>query len=111
MFARCIKRSIFSNRIPSSSRPSIVALSTAAESFISPVLLRRARSVAEEHAKLATQNAENYDVATAKKIGELSTVTAALAEWDNAQNVSSSMLRYPAVAAASIILTNTFVVH
>jgi hypothetical protein len=60
---------------------------TSTKSFISPVLLNRARSIAGEHAKLSTQNAENYDVATAKKIGELSSVTAALAEWDTAQNV------------------------
>lgn len=60
--------------------------STDTASSISPILLKRARSIAEEHAKLSTQNAENYDVATAKKIGELSTVTAALAEWDTAQN-------------------------
>lgn len=57
------------------------------KSFISPVLLNRARSIAREHAKLSSQNAENYDIATAKKIGELSTVTAALVEWDDAQNV------------------------
>lgn len=94
MFARCIRRFLLSSPQLLSSRPGIAAVSTTAESFISPVLLKRARSIAEEHAKLANQNAENYDVATAKKIGELSTVTAALAEWDNAQNVSSSMLLY-----------------
>ncbi len=62
-------------------------ISTSAKSSISPVLLKRARSIAGEHAKLSIQNAENYDNATAKKIGELSPVTAALVEWDNAQNV------------------------
>lgn len=65
--------------------------STDTASSISPILLKRARSIAEEHAKLSTQNAENYDVATAKKIGELSTVTAALAEWDTAQNVIDAL--------------------
>ncbi|KAF7512758.1 hypothetical protein GJ744_000325 [Endocarpon pusillum] len=86
MFARCIRRFLLPSPQSLSSRPGIAAVSTTADSSISPVLLRRARSIAEEHTKLANQNAENYDVATAKKIGELSTVTAALAEWDNAQN-------------------------
>ena len=51
------------------------------------MLLNRARSVAAEHAKLSAQNAETYDVNTAKKIGELVSVTAALRAWDDAQNV------------------------
>jgi peptide chain release factor 1 len=57
------------------------------ESSISPVLLNRARNIATEHAKLTDQNAENYDIGTAKKIGELSSVTTALVEWESAENV------------------------
>ena len=48
-----------------------------------------------EHAKLSAQNAENYDVAVAKKIGELGPVTEALKNWQDAQHVgtASSCLR------------------
>lgn len=73
---------------------------------ISPVLLQRARNIAAEHAKLSAQNAENYDIGTAKKIGELSSVTAALAEWDTAQNVIGILSRMK-----SRILTAPFAVH
>jgi hypothetical protein len=48
--------------------------------------------VAAEHAKLAAQNAENYDVAVAKKIGELGPVTTALKDWQDAQHVGASDL-------------------
>jgi hypothetical protein len=41
---------------------------------------------------LSTANAENYDVAVAKKIGELGPVVAALKEWEDAQSVSSTPL-------------------
>ncbi len=58
-----------------------------ASSQISPVLLRRARTVAAEHGQLSAANAENYEVAVAKKIGELSSVSSALKEWEEAQNV------------------------
>ena len=56
-------------------------------SSLSPSLLKRARVVAADHAVLSKQNAESYEALRAKKIGELSAVTNALADWDNAQNV------------------------
>ena len=56
---------------------------------LSPILLQRARTVAAEHQQLSASIAENYDVAIAKKIGELSSVSAALKEWEDAQNVSN----------------------
>ena len=62
------------------------------EASISPTLLTRARLVAAEHAKLAAQNAENYDVAVAKKIGELGPVTTALKDWQDAQHVGVQTL-------------------
>jgi peptide chain release factor 1 len=77
-------------------RPTIAAVSTIKTALISPVLLKRARSVAEEHAKLSTQNAKTYEVETAKKLGELSVVTAALAEWETAQNVTTLFSPRPA---------------
>lgn len=57
------------------------------EASISPALLTRARSVSAEHAKLSAQNAENYDVQVAKKIGELGSITTALKNWQDAQHV------------------------
>jgi hypothetical protein len=64
------------------------------EASISPTLLTRARLIAAEYAKLAAQNAENYDVAVAKKIGELGPVTTALKDWQNAQHVGLQILAY-----------------
>ena len=57
-------------------------------SSLSPFLLGRARNIAAEHAVLTKENAEKYDATKAKKIGELASVTAALANWDAAQNVN-----------------------
>ena len=90
MFAGCFGRFIFPSQPSLILGRTIAARSTSTKSFISPLLLKRARSIAEQHAKLSTQNAEDYNIATAKKIGELSTVTAALAEWDTANNVIAS---------------------
>jgi hypothetical protein len=63
------------------------AAATPPEASLSPALLARARSVAAEHAKLAAQSAESYDVAMAKRMGELGPVTTALTEWQEAQHV------------------------
>lgn len=60
---------------------------TSSDGILSPVLLRRAKSIAEEHARLSAENAENYDLTIAKKIGEIGPVAAALKEWDEAHNV------------------------
>ena len=60
---------------------------TSSDGILSPVLLRRAKSIAEEHARLSAENAENYDLNVAKKIGEMGPVAAALKEWDEAHNV------------------------
>jgi len=43
--------------------------------------------VAAEHSKLSKQNAENYDLSVAKRIGELGSVTTALKEYEEAQDV------------------------
>jgi len=63
------------------------AAATPPEASLSPALLARAQSVATEHAKLAAQTAESYDVAMAKRMGELGPVTTALADWQEAQHV------------------------
>lgn len=57
----------------------------------SPVLLQRARAIASEHAQLTATNAENYDITTAKRIGELGGITAALKEYEDAQNSLSEL--------------------
>ena len=50
-------------------------------------MLNRARSIAAEHAKLTEQLEESFDTKTAKRIGELASVSNALKEWDNANEV------------------------
>ena len=70
-----------------------------AEASLSPNLLTRAQSGAAEHAKLAAQNAESYDVAVAKKIGELGPVTTALKDWQDAQHVRGQTLYFITVRA------------
>ncbi|KAJ8121345.1 hypothetical protein ONZ43_g2178 [Nemania bipapillata] len=50
------------------------------------VLLERARGIAQEHDQLTAALESNFDTKTAKRIGELSRVTAALKEWDAAQS-------------------------
>ncbi|KAJ9603901.1 Peptide chain release factor 1, mitochondrial [Cladophialophora chaetospira] len=53
---------------------------------LSPILLRRARAIAADHQQLSASNAETYDVAVAKKIGELGPIVTALKEWEDAQS-------------------------
>jgi hypothetical protein len=57
---------------------------------ISPVLLSRARSMASEYSKLSNELREDFNPRTAKRIGELSAVTNALKEWEDANTVSSN---------------------
>jgi peptide chain release factor 1 len=63
---------------------------TSTDGILSPILLRRARSIAEEHKRLFSENAENYDLAVAKKIGEMGPVMLAVKEWNEAHNVRLS---------------------
>ncbi|KAG9513339.1 release factor, partial [Aureobasidium melanogenum] len=64
----------------------------AADGAISPALLSRARSMAKEHDEITARLAENFDTKAAKKLGQLSSVTNALKEWEKA-NDSLSELR------------------
>jgi hypothetical protein len=41
---------------------------------------------------LTTANADHYDVAVAKKIGELGEISSALKEWEEAQNVQPTQM-------------------
>ncbi|TRX97274.1 hypothetical protein FHL15_002068 [Xylaria flabelliformis] len=50
------------------------------------VLLERARNIAKEHDQLAATLESDFDVKTAKRVGELSPVVLALKEWDAAQS-------------------------
>ncbi|KAG9548098.1 release factor, partial [Aureobasidium melanogenum] len=63
-----------------------------ADGAISPALLSRARSMAKEHDEITAKLAENFDTKAAKKLGQLSSVTNALKEWEKA-NDSLSELR------------------
>lgn len=50
------------------------------------VLLKRARNIAAEHTKLSETLATDFDLQTAKRVGELSRVATALREWEAAQS-------------------------
>jgi len=47
--------------------------------------------MAAEHAKLSAANAHDYDVSVAKRIGELTSVTTALKEYEEAHDVHLHM--------------------
>ena len=55
---------------------------------LSPTFLGRARALTAEYAELSDQLAKNYDVQTAKKVGELSPTSSALSDWEQASSVS-----------------------
>ncbi|KAK4991777.1 Peptide chain release factor 1, mitochondrial [Elasticomyces elasticus] len=62
------------------------AVSSPTPSSISPALLSRARSVAAEHSVITKKLATDFDTRAAKRLGELSATTAALKEWDEAND-------------------------
>lgn len=53
---------------------------------ISPALLSRARSIADEHASLGRVLASDYDARAAKRHGELQSTSSAVKEYDKAQS-------------------------
>nr|POF01261.1 putative peptide chain release factor 1, mitochondrial [Quercus suber] len=53
---------------------------------ITPALLERARTLANEHAALHKKIIDDYDAAAAKRIGQLSATTSAVQEYDKAQS-------------------------
>ncbi|KAI0412267.1 release factor [Xylaria grammica] len=69
-----------------SNRPFIRFASTNTTHALPLVLLQRARHIAKEHDQLTVALESEFDAKTAKRIGELSRVTAALKEWDAAQS-------------------------
>ncbi|OAX80247.1 hypothetical protein ACJ72_05426 [Emergomyces africanus] len=99
--SRCLSRSLRPTQSPRWARQlrfsSTVPLP---EISISPVLLSRARSIADEHASLTSKLAESFDPKTAKRIGELATTTTALKEWEKANESISelnSLLKDPSL--------------
>ncbi|TVY80491.1 putative peptide chain release factor [Lachnellula suecica] len=60
--------------------------STSSHASFSPALLARARNMASEHDRLSEETAEKFDSKIAKRIGELSRVTAALKDWEDTQS-------------------------
>ena len=53
---------------------------------ISPTLLSRARSIADEHAALSRKLATDYDARAAKRLGELQSTSYAVKEYDKARS-------------------------
>ncbi|KAF3023612.1 hypothetical protein E8E14_012462 [Neopestalotiopsis sp. 37M] len=62
------------------------ASSDTAATTLPPALLQRARNIAAEHKDLQTTLAEDFDAKAAKRLGDLSRVANALAEWDTARS-------------------------
>lgn len=62
---------------PSASAPSIT---------LSPALLQRARSLAQESESIGTRLATDYDASASKRLGELSHTSAAITAYDKAQS-------------------------
>ncbi len=54
------------------------------DASVPPVLLERARRLAAEYARLQSSLQTAYDAKAAKRAGEIQSVAAALAEWDDA---------------------------
>jgi len=53
---------------------------------VSPALLSRARSIAQEHATLSEKLATDYDAQAAKRLGELQGTSSAIKEYDKAHS-------------------------
>ncbi|EEH23395.2 hypothetical protein PABG_05606 [Paracoccidioides brasiliensis Pb03] len=88
--SRCLSRSL---RLTQQRSWQLCFSSTALspEVSISPVLLSRARSIADEHASLTSKLAESFNPKTAKRVGELATTATALKEWDKAHESISEL--------------------
>ena len=78
---RCHLR-IFKQRLPITSRRWQSRNLTSGD--ISPALLSRARTIANEHTSLVERLANEYDAQTAKRVGQLSSTTSALKAYDQA---------------------------
>ncbi|OAL71667.1 peptide chain release factor 1 [Trichophyton violaceum] len=81
-FSRSVRLAQSSRIIPVSRRYSSAV--TPKEAELSPILLNRARALAAEHATLTAQQAESFERAAAKRIGEIAPVANALKDWDTA---------------------------
>src|SRR4051794_26282329 len=65
-----------------------LATVAATSATLPPVLLQRAQKLADEHGKLASElaTATSYDEKSAKRIGEIARVAAALKEFERAKD-------------------------
>ncbi|KAI7536008.1 release factor [Hortaea werneckii] len=80
----------------STSADTVVGRATAhllavSEYSISPALLTRARTIAQEHATLTDKLASDYDAASAKRLGELQRTSTAIKEYDKALSASHEL--------------------
>lgn len=80
--ARCLTRIASRPLIRTSTR---WHSTTSASDSISPALLSRAQLLAKEHATLADKLASDYDAKAARRLGELSSTTNALREYETAR--------------------------
>ncbi|KAF4550504.1 Peptide chain release factor 1-like protein [Elsinoe fawcettii] len=60
--------------------------STSTSDEVSPLLLSRARAVAQEHATLSASLADNFSQSSARKLGQLSRTTDALKQYETASS-------------------------
>lgn len=79
--ARCIRRLAKpQSRFPNRRWQSTTSISDS----ISPALLSKARALANEHASITEKLANDFDARSAKRLGELTSTTSALKEYDKA---------------------------
>ncbi|ODM18321.1 hypothetical protein SI65_06192 [Aspergillus cristatus] len=95
--SRCLRRF---PKIALNSRPFFQrrTVNTIPDTGLSPALLIRARSLADEHSALSSRLADSFDAKTAKRLGELAPVAETLKKWDSANESISelqSMLNDP----------------
>ncbi|KAK2812154.1 hypothetical protein FQN50_001511 [Emmonsiellopsis sp. PD_5] len=81
--ARCLSRSLRLARRPQWLQQRFNSTATT-DATISPILLNRARLIANEHNALSAKLAEAFDTKTAKRAGELAATANALRDWDKA---------------------------
>ncbi|KAK0999418.1 Peptide chain release factor 1, mitochondrial [Friedmanniomyces endolithicus] len=78
---RCLRRSAIRQRTIARYQSTVSVANN-----ISPALLSRARTIAEEHATLTKKLATEYDATAAKRLGELQSTSSAVKQYDKASS-------------------------
>ena len=87
--ARCLSRLSQTRVLRSGLRHQ--STTTTAQHEVSPALLARAQSVAQEHASITTQLSTSFDTRSAKRLGEVSATVAALQSYKKAHSAHSEL--------------------